>query len=172
MPGTIVLCVGRKFRRRSDNERKRDKHANDRCDQGLMAKETAFEFLPLHEVIDLMPMPPETNVIPPSGGLKTETNAIPGCAMSATVITATNWRLLMNVVTRNDAFQLTNESRRKSFPLTARRNWSPPAVALLGETELAEGKGGQVPQESTVPSTIARTAKTDELGKPAIGLHL
>jgi hypothetical protein len=58
---------------------------------GLIVNETAFEFLPLHEVVDITPIPPETNVVPPSGGLKTETTTVPGWAMSAAVITATNW---------------------------------------------------------------------------------
>ncbi len=51
-------------------------------------KETAFEFLPLHEVVEVTPMPPETKVVPPSGGLNANTTTVPGCAMSAAVMAA------------------------------------------------------------------------------------
>ena len=54
-------------------------------------KETAFEFLPLHEVAEVTPMPPETKVVPPSGGLNTEISTVPGCAISVAVMLATNW---------------------------------------------------------------------------------
>ena len=90
--------------------------------------DTAFELLPLHAVVEINPIPPETKVVPPSGGLNTKTSTVPGCAMSVAVTVATNRRLLVNVVTRNELFQLTMESRRKSLPLTVSRNWLPPAV--------------------------------------------
>src|SRR6266566_4917087 len=80
-------------------------------DHGLIVKETTFEFLPL-AVAEISPTPPGTNVVPPSGGLKTSTSAVPGCAMSVAGTVATNRRLLVNVVTRNELFQLTTESRR------------------------------------------------------------
>src|SRR6266481_8020823 len=85
-------------------------------DHGLIVKETTFEFLPLHAVAEINPIPPETKVVPPSGGLNTKTSAVPGCAMSVAVTVATNRRLVLNVVTRNELFQLTTESRRKSLP--------------------------------------------------------
>ena len=78
-------------------------------DHGLTVSETVFEVLPLHEVVDITPIPRETKVVPPSGGLNTETTAVPGRTMSAVIIPATNWRLLMNVVTRKEPFQLTKE---------------------------------------------------------------
>ena len=135
-------------------------------------KETAFEFFPLHEVVDITPIPPETKVVPPPGGLNTNTSTVPGCAMSVAVMVATNSWLLMNVVTRKESFQLTTESRRKSLPLTVNRNSLPPAVALLGEIEVMDGAGGQVPQERTVTSVIASTDMKANLGVLAIGLHL
>ena len=89
---------------------------------GSIVKDTAFEFLPLHGVIEPVPIAPETNVVPPFGGVNTNTNTVPGWAISAAVIAASNWRLLMNVVTRKEPFQLTTESRRKSLPFTVKRN--------------------------------------------------
>lgn len=127
-----------------------------------------FAVLPLHEVVDITPIPPETKVVLPSEGLNTEISAVPGCAMSAATMSATNWRLLMNVVVRNELFQLTKESRRKSLPLTVNGNWLPPVVALVGEIDVMDGKGGQVPQDSAVTSMIATTDVTAHLGSPAI----
>src|SRR5213593_2297577 len=71
-------------------------------DHELIVKETTFEFLPLHAVAEINPIPPETKVVPPSGGLNTKTSTVPGCAMSVAVTVATNRRLLVNVVTRNE----------------------------------------------------------------------
>ena len=128
-----------------------------------------FAVLPLHEVVDITPIPPETKVVPPSGGLNTEISAVPGCAMSAATMSATNWRLLMNVVVRNELFQLTKESRRKSLPLTVNRNRLPPTVAPVGEIDVMDGKGGQVPQDSAVTNMIASTDVLAHLGSLAIG---
>jgi len=55
--------------------------ARPRCHR-LTVKETTLEFLPPHEVVDITPIPPETKVVPPLGGLNTETGTVPGCAMS------------------------------------------------------------------------------------------
>ena len=63
----------------------------------------------------------------------------------------------MNIVTRKEPFQLTMESRRKSLPLTVSTNWLPPAAALLGEIEVMDGAGSQVPQDTTIASVIAST---------------
>jgi hypothetical protein len=136
-----------------------------------MVKETALEFFPLHEVMDVTPIPPETKTVPPDEGLKTKTSTVPGSAMSAAVTVATNWWLLVKVVTRKEPFQLTTELRSKSLPLTVSRNWLPPAAALLGEMEVMAGRGGQVPQERAVASVIASAAKTGDLALLAIGSH-
>jgi hypothetical protein len=69
-------------------------------------------------------------------------------------------------------FQLTTESWRKSSPLTVSRNCFPPAVALLGEIEVTDGRGGHVPHDTAVHSTIASTAKTGDLAIVAKGLCL
>jgi hypothetical protein len=62
----------------------------NRCTRGhgLTVKDTALDVLPLQEVVDITPIPPETKVVPPSGGLTTKTATVPGCAMSAAVTTA------------------------------------------------------------------------------------
>jgi hypothetical protein len=138
----------------------------------LIVKETTFEFLPLHAVAEINPIPPETKVVPPSGGLKTRTSAAPGCAMSVAVTVATNRRLLVNVVRRNELFQLTTESRRKPLPLMVSGNWLPPAVALLGVTEVMDGAGGQVPQDTAAASVIVSTYKSSGLVSVGIGSHL
>jgi hypothetical protein len=73
-------------------------------------KETAFESLALHVVTVPIPIAPETEVVLVSGGLNTDTSALPGSPISAAVIAAFNWRLLTNVVTRMEPFHLTDES--------------------------------------------------------------
>jgi hypothetical protein len=138
----------------------------------LIVNEVAFEFFPLHVVVDIAPIAPETEVMPPCGGLNTKTSTVPGCAMSVAVIAATNSWLLTKLVTRREPFQLSTESRRKSLPLTVNRNWMPPAVALLGEMEVMEGAAGQVPQEGTVASVIASTDTIANVDALAIGLHI
>jgi len=108
--------------------------------------DTAFELLPLHAVVEISPTPPETKVVPPSGGLNTKTSTVPGCAMSVAVTVAT-----------------------KSLPLTVSRNWLPPAVALLGESAVMDGTGGQVPQDTAAASVIVSTTRTGNLALVAIG---
>jgi hypothetical protein len=44
----------------------------------LIVKETAFEFFPPHKVVDITPIPPETKVVLPCGGLNTKTSTVPG----------------------------------------------------------------------------------------------
>ena len=57
---------------------------------GLTVKETAFESLPLHVVVVVVVPSIELEDVPPSGGLSTRTCNVPGCAMSAAGIVATN----------------------------------------------------------------------------------
>jgi len=56
-----------------------------------MVKETAFDSLPLHLVMVPIPIAPEREVVLVSGGLNTNTSTIPGSAISAAVIAASNW---------------------------------------------------------------------------------
>jgi len=53
-----------------------------------------------------------------------------------------------------------------------KRNWLPPAAALCGESDVIDGKGGQVPQNRAVTSVIANTEVTAQSGAFAIGLNL
>ena len=138
----------------------------------LIVNEVAFEFFPLHVVVDIAPIAPETEVMPPCGGLNTKTSTVPGWAISVAVMAATNSWLLTKLVTRREPLQLSTESRRKSLPLTVNRNWMPPAVALLGEMEVMDGAAGQVPQEGTVASVIASTDTIANVDALAIGLHI
>jgi len=89
--------------------------------------------------------------------------------MSVAVTVATNRRLLVTVVTRNELFQLTMESRRKPLPITVSRNLRPPAVALLGESEVMDGAGGQVPQDTAAARVIVSTTRTGSLALMAMG---
>ena len=54
----------------------------------MIVNDTAFELLPLHAVVEINPIPPETKVVPPSGALNTKTSTVPGCAMSVAVTVA------------------------------------------------------------------------------------
>jgi hypothetical protein len=58
-------------------------------DHGLTVKDKPFEFFAPHAVVVVTPIAPE-KVVPPSGGLNTKTNTVPGCAMSAAVTAASN----------------------------------------------------------------------------------
>jgi len=62
------------------------------------------------------------------------------------------------------------ESRRKQLPITVSRNWLPPAVALLGESEVMDGAGGQVPQDTAAARVIVSTTRTGSFA--AWGMHL
>ena len=62
--------------------------------------DTAFELLPLHAVVEISPTPPETKVVPPSGGLNTKTSTVPGCAMSVAMTVSAillSWPLGMHL---------------------------------------------------------------------------
>jgi len=56
-------------------------------------------------------------------------------------------------VTAKEPFQFTTESRRKSSPLTVNRNWLLSATVLVGEIEVTDEAGGQVPQDK-VPTSM------------------
>ena len=53
-------------------------------------KETAFEFFPLHRLLLLLPIAPETETVLLSGGLKTRTSTVPVAAMSVAGMAATS----------------------------------------------------------------------------------
>jgi hypothetical protein len=56
----------------------------DSRDHGLTVKETMFEFLLLHAVAEINPIPQRRRR--PSGGLNTKTSTVPGGAMSVAVM--------------------------------------------------------------------------------------
>ncbi|HWO38214.1 MAG TPA: hypothetical protein VNO32_56285 [Candidatus Acidoferrum sp.] len=64
----------------------------------LIVNEVAFEFFPPHVVVDIAPIAPETEVMPPRGGLNTKTSTVPGCAMFVAVMAATNCRKVRGIV--------------------------------------------------------------------------
>jgi len=63
----VLFFVGRDPRsRRSQRTACSEIRPKPTRDHGLIVKETAFEVLPLHAVVEINPMPRETNVVPPS----------------------------------------------------------------------------------------------------------
>lgn len=81
------------------------------------------------------------DVPPPGVGLNTVTCTEPALAMSVAKIAAVNRVLLTNVVVRLAPFHCTTEPETKLEPLTASVKAAPPAVAPVGESELAVGMG-------------------------------
>ena len=80
-------------------------------------------------------------VPPPGAGLVTVTVAVPAVAISAAVIAAVNFVALTNVVVLEAPLNFTTDVDTKPVPLTVRVKAAPPAVALVGEREVAVGAG-------------------------------
>jgi len=80
-------------------------------------------------------------VPPPGAGLVTVTVAVPAVVISAAVIAAVNFVVLTNVVVLVAPLNFTNEVDTKPVPFTVRVKAAPPAVALVGEREVAVGAG-------------------------------
>src|SRR5205823_5334410 len=78
---------------------------------------------------------------PPGGGLNTVTAAVPAVAMSAAGTVAVTFVLSTNVVVRLAPFHFTTLLCTKLVPFTVRVNCGPPAVALLGESDVVVGTG-------------------------------
>jgi len=74
-------------------------------------------------------------------GVKTVTLALPAEVRSVAAMAARSWLFPMKVVMRADPFQRTTEPGMKFEPMTARVKAGPPAVALLGESEVRRGAG-------------------------------
>jgi len=81
------------------------------------------------------------DVPPPGAGFVTVTVAIPAAAISAAVIAAVNCAALTNVVVLAAPLNFTIDVETKAVPLTVRVKAAPPAVALVGEREVAVGVG-------------------------------
>ena len=81
------------------------------------------------------------DVPPPGAGFVTVTVAVAAVAISAAVIAAPNCVAPTNVVVLDAPLNFTNDVDTKPVPLTVRVKAAPPAVALVGEREVAVGAG-------------------------------
>ena len=79
--------------------------------------------------------------IPPGAGFVTVTLTVPAVAISAAVIAAVNCVALANVVVLEAPLNFTSDVDTKPVPVTVRVKAAPPAVALVGEREVAVGAG-------------------------------
>ena len=80
--------------------------------------------------------------VPPLGaGFVTVTVAVPAVAISAAVIAAVSCVALTNVVVLAAPLNFTTDVDTKPVPLTVSVKAAPPAVALVGEREVAVGAG-------------------------------
>ena len=81
------------------------------------------------------------DVPPPGAGLVTVTVAVPAVAISAAVIAAVSCVALTNVVVLVAPLNFTTDVETNAVPFTVRVKAAPPAVALVGEREVAVGAG-------------------------------
>src|SRR6266566_4941871 len=80
-------------------------------------------------------------VPPPGVGENTVTDAVPAVATSLAGIAACNCVPLTNVVVRAPPFQRTTDPLTKFVPFTVSVNAPPPAVVLVGDSEVTVGTG-------------------------------
>ena len=78
---------------------------------------------------------------PPGAGLVTVTVTVPVMAISVAVIAAVNCVAFTNVVVLVAPLNLTTDVGTNPVPLTVSVKAAPPAVALVGEREVAVGAG-------------------------------
>lgn len=79
---------------------------------------------------------------PPGAEFDTETESVPAAAISEAAIAAVNCVELTYVVARACPFQFTVETpEAKSVPVTVKENAEPPALALVGLTDVIVGAG-------------------------------
>src|SRR5206468_457004 len=78
-------------------------------------------------------------VPPPGAGVTTVTEAVPALAMSAAVIAAVSCVALTKVVVRAAPFHCTVLPVTKPVPVAVSVKAAPPAVALVGDTEVSVG---------------------------------
>ena len=74
-------------------------------------------------------------------GFVTVTVAVPAVAISAAVIAAVNCVALTNVVVLAAPLNFTTDVDTKPVPFTVSVKAAPPAVALVGESEVTVGAG-------------------------------
>src|SRR5207253_5328227 len=72
-------------------------------------------------------------------GLRTVTDAEPAVAMSAAAIVAVSWVALANVVVRAAPFHCRVLPATKLLPLAVSVKAAPPAVAVVGDTDVSTG---------------------------------
>ena len=80
-------------------------------------------------------------VPPPGAGLVTVTLTIPAVAMSAAKMEAVSWVALTNTVVFAEPLKLTVAPETNPVPLTVNVKAAPPAVALVGDSEVIAGGG-------------------------------
>ena len=80
-------------------------------------------------------------VPPPGAGFVTVTLNVPAAAMSGAVIAAVTCVALTNVVVLDAPLKFTTEPETKPVPFTVKVNAAPPAVALVGESDVIVGSG-------------------------------
>src|SRR5919108_337093 len=78
---------------------------------------------------------------PPGTGVTTVTLAVPAAAMSAAVMAAVSWVALTTVVVREAPFHCTVLPGTKPVPVAVSVKAPPPAVALVGDTDVSVGTG-------------------------------
>jgi len=83
----------------------------------------------------------EPDVPPPGAGFVTVTVAVPAVAISAEAIAAVSCVALTNVVVLAAPLNFTADVDTKPVPFTVRVKAAPPAVALVGESEVTVGAG-------------------------------
>jgi hypothetical protein len=79
--------------------------------------------------------------VPLGAGLVTVTVAVPAVAISAAAMAAVSCVALTKVVVLAAPLNLTTDVDTKPVPFTVRVKAAPPAVALVGEREVAVGAG-------------------------------
>lgn len=85
---------------------------------------------------------------------------------------AVSWLPLTNAVVSAEPFQTTTALLLKWPPFTVIVNTAPPAVALLGDSEVTDGVAGHPPQETTESNKIADAANSPDIFNVATNLNL
>ena len=83
----------------------------------------------------------EFDMPPPGAGFETVMGGVPTDVISVAGICAWSWFAFTNVVVRFAPFHLTVELDMKLLPLTVKTNPAPPAVALVGLSDVIAGSG-------------------------------
>src|SRR3989454_11168541 len=113
------------------------------------------------------------DVPPPGNGVNRVIWVVPTVVMSPAEMAARTSVPLTNVVVRSEPFQRTTDGATKLAPVTVSVNPSPPAVALLGESEPAVGAGGLIVNVRALDgSPIGKKSDTVICADPATAASL